>query len=57
MISSIRPGDKVLIPIFGHLLAEIAERAGADVHCFEVLWGVFTREQIEQAIKKYNLNY
>ncbi len=56
MLSALRPGDKVLIPIFGrfgHLLAEIAERAGAEVHTIEVEWGeVFKPEQIETAIKK-----
>lgn len=55
LVSVIEPGDKVLVPIFGrfgHLLAEIAERAGADVHTIEVEWGeVFEPEQIEQAIK------
>ncbi|MCU4676057.1 alanine--glyoxylate aminotransferase family protein [Catenovulum sp. 2E275] len=56
LISAIRPGDKVLVPImgrFGHLLAEIAERAQAEVHTIEVAWGeVFEPEQIEAAIKK-----
>lgn len=56
LISAIRPGDKVLVPIFGrfgHLLAEIAERAGADVHTIEVPWGeVFEPEQIEAAIRR-----
>ncbi len=56
LVSSIRPGDKVLIPVFGrfgHLLAEISERAGAEVYTIEVPWGdVFKPEQIEAAIKK-----
>ena len=56
LVSCIEPGDKVLVPIFGrfgHLLKEIAERAGADVHCIEVEWGqVFVPEQIEDAIKR-----
>ncbi|MBQ4828216.1 alanine--glyoxylate aminotransferase family protein [Alteromonas sp. CI.11.F.A3] len=56
LVSAIEPGDKVLVPIFGrfgHLLAEIAERADAEVHTIEVPWGeVFTPEQIEAAIKK-----
>jgi len=43
------------VPIFGrfgHLLAEIAERADAEVHTIEVPWGeVFSPEQIEKAIK------
>lgn len=54
LVSLIEPGDRVLVPIFGrfgHLLREIAERCGADVHVREVEWGtVFTPEQIEQAI-------
>lgn len=56
LLSALRPGDKVLVPImgrFGHLLAEIAERAQAEVHTISVEWGeVFTPEQIEDAIKK-----
>ncbi|XOV77970.1 MAG: pyridoxal-phosphate-dependent aminotransferase family protein [Aestuariibacter sp.] len=55
LVSCIEPGDKVLVPIFGrfgHLLKEIAERAGAQVHSIEVPWGeVFEPEQIETAIK------
>lgn len=54
MISLIRPGDRVLVPVFGrfgHLLAEIAERALAEVHTIEVPWGqVFTPSAIEEAI-------
>lgn len=54
LVSLIRPGDRVLVPIFGrfgHLLAEIARRAGADVHTLHTEWGtVFTPEQIEQAL-------
>jgi (S)-ureidoglycine-glyoxylate aminotransferase len=49
------PGDTVLVPIFGrfgHLLAEIARRAGARVETLETSWGtVFTPEQIEAALK------
>lgn len=56
LISILRPGDKVLVPImgrFGHLLTEIAQRAQAEVHTIEVPWGeVFKPEQIEDAIKK-----
>lgn len=57
LVSALEPGDKVLVPIFGrfgHLLTEIAERAGAQVHVIEVPWGeVFQAEQIEDAIKKF----
>ncbi|TDO97300.1 pyridoxal-phosphate-dependent aminotransferase family protein [Marinomonas balearica] len=56
IVSILEPGDKVLVPIFGrfgHLLAEIAERADAEVHTIEIPWGdVFKPEQIEDAIKK-----
>ncbi|GAB2682121.1 pyridoxal-phosphate-dependent aminotransferase family protein [Aliiglaciecola aliphaticivorans] len=56
LVSCIEPGDDVLVPVFGrfgHLLAEISERAGAKVHTIEVPWGeIFQPEQIEQAIQK-----
>ena len=42
LVSCIEPGDKVLVPVFGrfgHLLQEIAERAGAEVHCIHTEWG------------------
>ncbi|MFT2099096.1 pyridoxal-phosphate-dependent aminotransferase family protein [Marinomonas sp. 2405UD66-6] len=56
LVSSLEPGDKVLVPVFGrfgHLLAEIAERAGAEVHTIETTWGeVFDPQQIEDAIKE-----
>ncbi|WP_127794595.1 alanine--glyoxylate aminotransferase family protein [Agromyces sp. LHK192] len=54
MVSLIRPGDRVLVPVFGrfgHLLAEIAERAMAEVHTIETEWGqVFAPSVIEEAI-------
>ncbi|MBT2498139.1 alanine--glyoxylate aminotransferase family protein [Agromyces sp. ISL-38] len=54
IVSLVAPGDRVLVLIFGrfgHLLAEIASRAGAEVHTREVEWGgVFTSAAIEQAI-------
>ncbi|WP_339185710.1 alanine--glyoxylate aminotransferase family protein [Brevibacillus sp. FSL K6-6036] len=50
LCSLIEPGDKVLVPIygrFGHLLTEIAQRSGAEVHTMEVPWGeVFDEEEI-----------
>jgi (S)-ureidoglycine-glyoxylate aminotransferase len=56
LVSCIEPGDKVLVPVFGrfgHLLKEIAERAGADVHTIDVPWGeVFQPEQVEKAIRQ-----
>jgi len=54
LVSLLQPGDRVLVPVFGrfgHLLVEIAERAGAEVHTIETEWGtVFSPEQIEEAI-------
>ena len=54
IVSLVRPGQRVLVPVFGrfgHLLAEIALRAQADVHTTEVPWGqVFTPAAIEDAI-------
>jgi (S)-ureidoglycine-glyoxylate aminotransferase len=54
LFSLIRPGDRVLVPVFGrfgHLLAEIAERALAEVHRIEVEWGqVVPVSLIEEAI-------
>ncbi|WP_432563671.1 pyridoxal-phosphate-dependent aminotransferase family protein [Kineococcus sp. SYSU DK003] len=56
LVSLITPGDKVLVPVFGrfgHLLREIAERCGAEVHVREVPWGqVFTLEQLEEAVRE-----
>ena len=42
VVSLVRPGERVLVPVFGrfgHLLAEIALRAGAEVRTVEVPWG------------------
>src|ERR1700712_1023851 len=54
IVSLIEPGDKVLIPIFGrfgHLLREIAERSGAEVHVLEREWGtVYPPSEIEAAL-------
>lgn len=54
LVSLVEPGDRVLVPVFGrfgHLLTEIAERCGAEVHTIEVPWGeVFTPEAVEAAV-------
>jgi (S)-ureidoglycine-glyoxylate aminotransferase len=54
LVSILEPGDRVLVPIFGrfgHLLREIAERCGAEVHVLEREWGtVFTPAEIETAL-------
>ncbi|PVZ11469.1 MULTISPECIES: alanine--glyoxylate aminotransferase family protein [unclassified Pseudomonas] len=56
LVSAIRPGDRVLVPVFGrfgHLLCEIARRCRAEVHSIEVPWGeVFDPQQIEDAVKQ-----
>ncbi|TCP21649.1 (S)-ureidoglycine-glyoxylate aminotransferase [Scopulibacillus darangshiensis] len=58
LCSTIEPGDKVLVPIFGrfgYLLAEIASRCNADVYTMEAEWGdVFDAEQLKAEIKKVN---
>ncbi|WP_378147209.1 pyridoxal-phosphate-dependent aminotransferase family protein [Cnuibacter sp. UC19_7] len=55
IVSLVSPGDRVLVPIFGrfgHLLREIAERAGAEVHVIEKEWGqVFTEAEIASALE------
>jgi len=56
LVSLLTPGDRVLAPIFGrfgHLLTEIASRAGAEVHNLETEWGtVFDPQSVEDAVKK-----
>jgi len=58
LCSIIEPGDKVLVPIygrFGHLLVEICERYGAEVHTLECPWGeVFEPQVVIAEIKKVN---
>lgn len=56
LASIIEPGDKVLVPIygrFGHLLVEICERYGAEVHSIQCPWGdVFDPQFVIEEIKK-----
>ncbi|WP_341280448.1 alanine--glyoxylate aminotransferase family protein [Paenibacillus sp. FSL H8-0537] len=56
LTSVIEPGMKVLIPIygrFGHLLAEISERCGANLVILEQEWGqVFDPDEVIRAIKR-----
>lgn len=58
LCSVIEPGDKVLVPIFGrfgHLLTEICERYGAEVHTITCPWGkVFNQEDIINNVKRIN---
>lgn len=55
--SILAPGDKVLVPIFGrfgHLLAEIAKRARAEVIPLEIEWGTVAADGlIADAIKTH----
>src|SRR5690349_5600998 len=50
----VEPGDRVLICIngvFGNRLADMAERAGGDVHKIERPWGeVFTVHEVKEAL-------
>ncbi|AND16664.1 pyridoxal-phosphate-dependent aminotransferase family protein [Rathayibacter tritici] len=56
LVSMLEPGDRVLVPIFGrfgHLLREIAERCGAEVHVIEAEWGqVFPVSAIAEALAR-----
>ena len=56
LVSLVRPGQRVLVPVFGrfgHLLAEIAERALAEVHRIEVPWGqVVPVSMIREAVAR-----
>jgi (S)-ureidoglycine-glyoxylate aminotransferase len=56
LVSLLEPGDRVLVPVFGrfgHLLTEIAERCGAQVHTVEVPWGeVVAPEAVEEAVRR-----
>ncbi|CAH1521446.1 (S)-ureidoglycine--glyoxylate transaminase [Vibrio owensii] len=57
LVSVLKPGDKVLIPIigrFGHLLCEIAQRVGAVVRTIDIEWGeVCPAELVEKEIKAF----
>lgn len=56
LCSLIEPGDRVLVPIFGrfgHLLVEICERYGAEVHTIECPWGeVFEPKDVIAKMKE-----
>ncbi|WP_062386199.1 pyridoxal-phosphate-dependent aminotransferase family protein [Demequina iriomotensis] len=56
LVSLVSPGDRVLVPVmgrFGHLLVEIAERCGADVHTVDAPWGeVVPLERIAEAMER-----
>ncbi|WP_422485730.1 pyridoxal-phosphate-dependent aminotransferase family protein [Gudongella sp. DL1XJH-153] len=54
----VEKGDKVYIPIFGrfgHLLSEIAKRAGGNVHTTEIEWGTtYSFEKLKKEIDEFN---
>ncbi len=56
-VSLLEPGDRVVVAVcgrFGHLLVEIALRAGAEVHTIEVEWGrVAELDQIADALAHF----
>ncbi|SEJ23865.1 pyridoxal-phosphate-dependent aminotransferase family protein [Demequina mangrovi] len=56
LVSLLEPGDRVLVPVmgrFGHLLVEIAERCGAEVHTVDAPWGtVVPLEDIAAAMER-----
>ncbi|PPI87687.1 aminotransferase [Candidatus Pantoea edessiphila] len=60
LISTIHPGDKVLILVFGrfgHLLCEIARRCHAKIYTIVVPWGeIIIPDRIEDSIKKIQPN-
>ncbi|WP_394149815.1 pyridoxal-phosphate-dependent aminotransferase family protein [Vibrio maritimus] len=57
LVSVLKPGDKVLVPVigrFGHLLCEIANRVGAVVRTIDIEWGeVCPPELVEKAIREF----
>jgi (S)-ureidoglycine---glyoxylate transaminase len=57
LASTLAPGDKLLVPIFGrfgHLKVEIGRRLGAEVVAIETEWGrVFESDVIEAAIEQH----
>jgi len=57
LVSLVEKGDKVLVPVFGrfgHLLTEIAQRAGAEVVPLHREWGtVFTPDEIAAALDEH----
>ena len=57
VVNLIEPGDKMLVcnaGVFGTRMADVAQRAGADVTSIEMPWGqVFTPEQIQDAIDQH----
>ncbi|GAM76127.1 serine-pyruvate aminotransferase [Vibrio ishigakensis] len=61
LVSVLKPGDKVLIPVigrFGHLLCEIANRVGAVVRTIDIEWGeVCLRSWSKRRLRSSNLSF
>ncbi|MBO3094331.1 pyridoxal-phosphate-dependent aminotransferase family protein [Cellulomonas dongxiuzhuiae] len=57
VVSLVEPGDRVLVPVFGrfgHLLVEIARRAGARVETVEAPWGqVVEPQRVADAVRAH----
>ncbi len=57
IVSLVEPGDRVLVPVFGrfgHLLVEIARRAGAEVVTVDAPWGsVVDPQAIADAVRTH----
>jgi (S)-ureidoglycine-glyoxylate aminotransferase len=57
LVSLIEQGDRVLVPVFGrfgHLIAEISRRCGAELKAVEIEWGtVFAPERLEAEVKSF----
>ncbi|MCA9113484.1 MAG: alanine--glyoxylate aminotransferase family protein [Planctomycetaceae bacterium] len=58
VVNLIEPGDRMLVcrnGVFGGRMADVAERAGAEVKVIDREFGeVFTPEEVEQAIKEHS---
>ncbi len=56
VVNLVEPGDRMLVcvaGVFGKRMADVAERAGAEVTAIDVPWGqVFTAGAVEKAIKE-----
>ena len=57
VVSLVEPGDRVVVPVFGrfgHLLVEIARRAGATVETVEDTWGeVVDPQRVADAVRRH----
>ncbi|MGL4380972.1 MAG: hypothetical protein ACRCTB_07905 [Vibrio sp.] len=60
LVSLLKPGDKVLVPVigrFGHLLCEIAQRVGAKVKTIDIEWGKCVQQRkLKPQSKRFSLS-